>query len=529
MLNFLKNYLFKNIQISINKKIIIYLSVILGLFWIVFFSYFIKQEEIMIKEQLRQQALGIYHYLSLSRMWIADQGGVYVHEDGLNTEKLITPSLFTDEIARISRMRFPFEIKISLLNTQNPYYKSDSLDEESIRAFQEGKLKESFTIISGKYGKKARFIAPLHFENECIVCHQDDSDSAEKIAKVIGGLNIIIDAKEVFAHLDKIKYLYSALGFTSLVFALALVWNMIKASVLNPLHLMNDAAKSIKKGNLATRLDFKKKCAEWQEVGESFNQMVATLSDHQKDLEREIQKAICELQNAYLKLKETEKYRTEFFSNITHDLKTPITAIKGAVDLIQKNKDNEIIKQDDYLKIIKNNSKKLSKMLTDLLDCSKIESAGLELNKEINDIGEIIEDAILMMTPLSLQKNIKINYDPPQNFLFFCDRQRVEQAITNIISNAIKFSENNKDINVNIYRQNNEIFIEIEDFGIGIPQKDHDKIFQKFYRRKNEKATEGMGLGLSITKAIIEAHNGKIWIEQPLHEGSIFYISFRHE
>jgi len=483
----------------------------------------------MIKEQLRQQALGIYHYLSLSRMWIADQGGVYVHGQEFNTEKLITPSLFTDEIARISRIRFPFEIKISLLNTQNPDYKSDSLDEEAIRAFQNGTLKESFTIIIGKHGKKARFIAPLHFEKECIVCHQDDSDSANKIAKVIGGLNIIIDAKDIFTHLDRIKYLYSFLGFTSLVFALILVWNMIKASVLNPLYQMNMAAKSIKKGNLTTRLDFSKKCLEWQEVGESFNQMVATLSDHQKELEREIQKAICELQDAYLKLKETEKYRGEFFSNITHDLKTPITAIKGAVDLIQKNKENQD-KSDEYLKIIKNNSEKLSKMLTDLLDCSKIESIGLELNKDINDIAEIIEDAILMMTPLSLQKNIKINYDPPHDsFLLSCDRQRIEQAITNIISNAIKFSDNDSEINVRIFNKNQEIIIEIEDYGIGMPEEDYDRVFQKFYRRKNEKAIEGIGLGLSITKAIIEAHNGKIWIEQPSHKGSIFYISFKYE
>jgi signal transduction histidine kinase len=289
---------------------------------------------------------------------------------------------------------------------------------------------------------------------------------------------------------------------------------------LNPLNTFIQASQEIERGDLDIRVELQTG-NEWEKLAQSFNQMVERLATHQRELERKIKEATAELTRAYEELKKTEQFKSEFFSNITHDLKTPVTAIKGAVELLlRKDEDG---KNKPYLAIIQKNVNKLSQMIRDLLDCAKLESGQLELKKEANNLVKTIEEAIFMANPLAWKKKIKILFDPPkQNIILSFDKERIQQVILNLLGNAIKFSPPGKEIWVKVKLQDDQVIISIEDFGPGIPEKEWKLVFQKFYRSKEK---EGIGLGLAICKGLVEVHGGKIWISWAENEGSLFKVS----
>jgi len=237
-----------------------------------------------------------------------------------------------------------------------------------------------------------------------------------------------------------------------------------------------------------------------------------------------LKRAVSDLSLAYDDLRRMEKFKSDFFSNITHDLKTPITAIKGASDILAKKLRDE--EYGPYVEILKRNVTRLSSMVRDLLDCARLESGELELNKEQLDLAEVVEDAVLMVQPLAWENQIEIEYDPPDEpYYVIADRARIEQAISNLLANAIKFSDKGAKVIVRLAHKDGQVVMSVEDFGPGIPQSEQKMVFKKFYRRSREKGSDGLGLGLAIARGVVEAHEGKIWISQPDHQGVIMNIS----
>ncbi len=261
---------------------------------------------------------------------------------------------------------------------------------------------------------------------------------------------------------------------------------------------------------------------EWQRLGVSFNRMVEKAVRHKRDLEREVEKAVRELSKAYEELKETERFKSELFSNITHDFKTPITAIKGAVDLIIRKEKEE----NPYVNIIKKNVEKLSKMISDLLDCSLLESGQMELRREEGDLVEIVEDAVFMATPLAWEKGVKIDLEKAGDYLpIILDENRISQVVLNLLDNALKFSSPYSRVMVRFFSQDGKAVVSVEDFGPGIPKEEWQMVFEKFYRGDGKDARGGVGLGLAICKRIVEAHGGEIWVSKPHHKGIVFSFS----
>ena len=339
----------------------------------------------------------------------------------------------------------------------------------------------------------------------------------------VGCISLTIPADKLSHKLTSAARYYSFYFLGTLGVILLLIWIMLRKCVLRPLHTLNDAYQDVCAGKLDTKLEIARSI-EWQEVSTSFNHMVDSIANQQIRLQDEIQKAIANLEKAYKNLKKTQQYRYDFFSYITHDLRTPITAIKGATELLENNiKDGE---SAAYIAIVHRNIEKLSFMVQDLLDCAKIESGEFDLELEKNDLVEIIEDAILMTIPIVIKKDVKFHYDvPSEPAMVLCDRDRMEQAISNIFSNAIKFSPPGKYIVVDISAREDEFIIIVDDYGPGIPEDDWVKVFEKFFRRDNCPKVEGVGLGLAITRGIVEAHNGRIWISKPNHPGIVFHIA----
>jgi signal transduction histidine kinase len=167
----------------------------------------------------------------------------------------------------------------------------------------------------------------------------------------------------------------------------------------------------------------------------------------------------------------------------------------------------------------------LTKLISELLDLSKIKSGNLVLNQENFDINELIKDKIDEIKHINAAKSI--SFSKKGNPIVFADRDRIGQVLINFLTNAVKYSPDTLKIKVKAVVKNNNVIVYVEDSGIGINKADQEKIFQRFYRveGKNEKTFPGFGIGLFIASEIIKRHNGKIGVESEPGKGSVFYFS----
>ncbi|MDI6785479.1 MAG: response regulator [bacterium] len=226
-------------------------------------------------------------------------------------------------------------------------------------------------------------------------------------------------------------------------------------------------------------------------------------------------------------LKEIDKMKSGFVSNVSHELRTPLTSIKGSVELLLGEAEGHVEEgQRIFLNIIKNNTERLIRLVSDLLDLAKIESGKVEMHKRLTDINNLVEEVIVSVQPLSEEKSIKIENVVTGLTKVMIDEDRIKQVLVNLLSNSIKFSPPEGLIEITGEEKAKEIKINVSDNGIGIDSTNFTKIFTKFQNidvpTSVSSRVKGTNLGLSICKNIIEAHGGTIWVESELQKGSTF-------
>jgi len=223
-------------------------------------------------------------------------------------------------------------------------------------------------------------------------------------------------------------------------------------------------------------------------------------------------------------LKELDRMKSEFVANVSHELKTPLTAIKGYSELLMKmNLPPEKIK--NYHQIIYKEAERLTQLINDLLDVSRIESGRIELRKDMVELRKIIRERASFFQTQTSKHKIILQF-PEYPTLLLGDSARLTQVFHNLLDNAIKYSPNGGNIWVRVTDKMEDIIIEVQDQGVGIPPEHLPHIFDRFYRVDSSlrKSTSGTGLGLSIVKSIVEAHNGRISVSSKVGEGTIFTI-----
>jgi two-component system phosphate regulon sensor histidine kinase PhoR len=227
------------------------------------------------------------------------------------------------------------------------------------------------------------------------------------------------------------------------------------------------------------------------------------------------------------RIKQLEDLRRDFVANVSHELKTPITSIKGFVETLKDGAIDEPETAKHFLQIIENHSERLHLIIEDLLSLSRLEQ--FERSIQFNEclIGEIINSVKEVCEPKARAKAIQIKDNYSGSARIIGNANLLEQALINLIDNAIKYSSNNSRIEVNVATKSKLLKIEVHDHGQGIPQRDLPRIFERFYRvdRARSRDMGGTGLGLAIVKHIVLAHNGEIRVESTIGAGSNFIIS----
>lgn len=236
------------------------------------------------------------------------------------------------------------------------------------------------------------------------------------------------------------------------------------------------------------------------------------------------------LKNKFEEIKQYDKVRSEFFANLSHELRTPINIIYSCIQLLntsKNNKTNFASLYDKYEKTLKQNCFRMLRLVNNLIDITKIDSGFIKMDFINYDIIKLTEDITISVIPYVESKNIDIIFDTDcEELEIKCDPDKIERIILNLLSNAIKFTEPGGKIEVSIFIDENWVDIRVKDTGIGIPSHMKEFIFERFIQ--NDKSLnrnkEGSGIGLSLVKSLVELHNGKVFLRESNESGSEFSV-----
>ncbi|NLL19198.1 MAG: DUF3365 domain-containing protein, partial [Clostridia bacterium] len=397
-----------------------------------------------------------------------------------------------------------------------------------------------------------RYLLPINIEKPCLTCHSPSSavSFSQKVPRyelgdLAGAVSLSIPMTLLEENLrDETIAQVAVSGFLILLSAIAIYW-FVRQLVERPLTKLAVAATEIGQGRLDYPLPSVTIPAEIRQLVTQLDVMATKLKGYYDDLEKQVEERTIELkeaneilkeqqielQRANKRLAEANKLKSEFLASVSHELRTPLTSITAFVELLLEGVGGELTDlQKEYLGDVLRGSERLLTSINAILDMAKIEAKKMGLSPSWFSLAAIVEDVKHRMEPIALKKEVKLIVEADR-FLekVYADKEKIEQILVNLVSNAVKFTEAGGLVRIKVYRdsQTNEICVCVSDTGIGIEPEQQNYIFEAF-RQVDGSSTRrhpGTGLGLAIAKSFVELHGGKIWVESDIGIGSNFYFT----
>jgi len=297
----------------------------------------------------------------------------------------------------------------------------------------------------------------------------------------------------------------------------ALLGFFVSKKIRSPLQALTEGAEQFSEGNFDFRLDIPK-TKEFRTLAEALNTMAFQLNDRMTTIMKQS------------KEKEAlESVRKEFVANVSHELKTPVTLIKGFLETLLNGAGDNKKDRDEFLSIIQIHTHRVETIIEDLLSLSRLEQEAdyLAIEFETACLNNVIEKAITSCYELSVSKEIEVVFQFSAHFDATINVSLMEQAFINLIDNAIKYSPNKSVVSISLTQLDHNLVISISDQGCGISEQHIPHLFERFYRvdRARSRDVGGTGLGLSIVKHIMQVHNGFVAIESVVGTGSVFTLT----
>jgi len=226
------------------------------------------------------------------------------------------------------------------------------------------------------------------------------------------------------------------------------------------------------------------------------------------------------------KVRKLEQLRTEFVSNVTHELKTPITSIRGFIETLKNGAINNQEVAGRFLDIIDIEAERLHALIEDILQLSEIESKQIDTDIEDLNLADLVRDVFAVVQPLADEKGISLHYFAKEELFFKANKNRMKQLLLNLVDNGIKYNIPKGSVSISAYRERAKLVLSVKDTGIGIPAEHSTRIFERFYRVDKGRTRDkgGTGLGLSIVKHIVNLYNGDIKVNTEVDKGTEFII-----
>lgn len=316
---------------------------------------------------------------------------------------------------------------------------------------------------------------------------------------VLGAVLIVASVEDIFATIDDIEQgLFIFTGVT--IFLLGIVAFFVSQLILDPLQNFLRVVEKMGAGQLDVRIKING-YDEYSELGKAFNDMAESLE-------------------------KAEKIREDFVSNVSHELKTPLSSMKVLSEsiLLQEDVPTELYKE--FLQDINSEIDRMSNIVQDLLNLVKLNHREAALITAPVNLNTMAEDIIKRLLPLAQQKNITLSFEGIKKVTLEADEMKLSLAISNVVENSIKYTDNGGNVNVMVDSDHQNAFITVHDTGIGISEEEQKKIFQRFYRvdKTRDRETGGSGLGLSITRSTVLMHGGSIRVSSKENEGTTFVV-----
>jgi signal transduction histidine kinase len=391
-------------------------------------------------------------------------------------------------------------------------------------------------------GKKQELFDPT-------LLYQVSQPIRSREGQLIGTFQIGFSLLKLNRRMDEMKrdILLVTLG----VIGVGILFTLIMARVLlRPIEKLAEATERVAMGELVQTVNIHSR-DEIGDLARAFNQMTFQLKESRMDLEKkveerthqleeniaelnrarastlkmleELQTAKKELEMVNRELKEMDETRMKFIGTASHELKTPLTAIKANVDFLLSEKGGKIPENlKSFLLTIQRNTNRIQMRMDQMLDLSRIKSERFLFNIEPIPLSEVIGGYINEVTPVEKRLSVQTNIPPDLNI--YADKNALHDIFINLLSNAFKFTGDGGQVSIMARQRDQLILLEIKDTGMGIPEDKLQMIFDEFYQVEGGKHG-GTGLGLAIAKRLVEEHGGKIWVESKLGKGSTFYFT----
>jgi len=366
--------------------------------------------------------------------------------------------------------------------------------------------------------------------------------------KPIGAVYIRSDLQELRGRLQRYAII-AAIVLSACLLAALLISSIFRRAVAEPIVNLSKIAKVVSRDkNYSVRATSIRSPAELAILIDAFNEMLTQIQQSEKalrkahdELEQRVQERTAELEAAKKEVEEFShsillakeevergsRFKDQFLSTMSHELRTPLNAVLGFSDLLADERYGPLNdRQQRYVAHIHTGGKHLLKLISDILDLSKIEAGRMELAREDVTVASAFSEVISALYPLAEKKSQALLQQVEPNLQVHADAMRFKQVLMNLAGNAIKFTPESGRIELVAHQVDDQVRVEVRDNGPGIPAEQQQRIFEAFFRlTETGSATEGTGLGLAITSRLVELHGSKLGIESRPSKGACFYFS----
>ncbi len=390
-------------------------------------------------------------------------------------------------------------LRITIIDKHGKVLADSERDARSME--NHGDRPEFIEAVEKGLGESTRFSHTLDYPMKYVAVRVADG------GEVIGVVRIAVPLAEVQLELNQL-YRVAIIGVVAAICIAGAIAYVMARGISTPIRQMKEVADAIAKGQFDKKTSIRGE-DELSELAQSLNAMAD------------------ELKLKIERLKYLDNVRTDFVANVSHELKTPLTSIRGFVETLEDGAIDDSNNARRFLAIIKKHAQRLGNIIDDLLRLSELESGG-GIEKAELDLKGLIDEAVSGFGHALAVKQQKLLVETTRgDFTIRGDRDRLEQVFVNLIDNAIKYTKEGGRITVQLSQIDDSVNVTVEDNGIGIPKGDVERVFERFYRvdKAHSRELGGTGLGLSIAKHIVSAHNGKIRIESEINKGTKVFVT----